>query len=147
MDCCMLVRSYTLVLFLCELQKFRGRINSLFCQRHIHIGVVAWAACKGVERPFSGMRFSNNFQCKHSEKKPKQIYFGCRRACPPAILSTGFALCRIISLEKYTKNQALAVNDLWRHTDRPGAFWGIVRPAGTSWVLLRPTARCNFGSS
>ena len=64
----MLVRSYTLVLFLCKLQGFQGRINSSFCQRHIHIGVVAWAACKGVERPFLGMRFSNNFQCKHSKK-------------------------------------------------------------------------------
>ena len=78
----MLVRRYTLMLFLCKLQGFQGRINSSFCQRHIHIGVVAWAACKGVERPFSGMRFSNNFQCKHSEKKPKKIYFGCRRGCP-----------------------------------------------------------------
>ena len=64
----MLVRSYTLMLFLCKLQGFQGRINSSFCQRHIHIGVVAWAACKGVERPFLGMRFSNNFQCKPSKK-------------------------------------------------------------------------------
>ena len=85
-------------------------------------------------------------QCKPSRDNSKKIYFGCRRGCPPAIFSTWFALCRIIRLKNYTKKKALAVNDLWGHTDKPGAFSGIVRLAGTPLVLLRPEARCNFGS-
>ena len=55
---------------------------------------------------------------------------------------------QVLKIDMKRYRQALAVNDSSRDTDRPGAPWGILRPAGTSLGLLRPaetgwTYTCN----
>ena len=49
---------------------------------------------------------------------------------------------QVLKIDMKRYRQALAVNDSSRDTDRPGAPWGILRPAGTSLGLLRPAEAC-----